>query len=1325
MPPEKNVAFVFVLHMPPTHQSMLAEILARHTRMRVTEVKDEPRVEPNRVYVIPPGRAMVIHKGSLSLSPDPKAAQHRTIDQFLMSLAEDQGDKAIGVILSGTASDGTVGLRAIKAAGGLTFAQDESAQQDGMPKSAIHSGSVDFVLSPAAIAREIAHLADGSFIESRTTQRTKGAAVTEFDQILALLREQSGVDFGQYKANTLQRRIRRRMQLRKLPTLAKYASHLRNDAAELKSLYNDILINVTSFFRDPEAFAALKERVFPELFRNRARLDTVRAWVLGCSTGEESYSLAIALKEYALESQSQVPLLVYATDLNGAGIEKARAGLYPRHIEKDVSPERLRRFFVEADGGYRIAKSIRDICVFARQNVLADPPFSRMDLISCRNVLIYMEPALQRQLMPILHYALKPRAYLFLGPSESTGFGDDLFEAIDPKHKVFRKVATAPRPDRAVPVVPHSRRTGTRPPDEESMTRVSEVGADVQREAERVLLRRYAPAGVLVNAKYEVLQFRGDTGLYLSPAPGKPNHELLKMAREGLLLPLRSALHRAKKTDAPAREESIRVRSDGGFREVVVIVVPVRQGEGAGRCFWVMFEPRPGRAKSERGEQRARKASESPADLAGRDERIEALEQELAATREYLQSVIEQQGAANEELQSANEEVQSSNEELQSINEELETSKEEIQSSNEELTTVNEELQNRNEELNRVNSDLNNIFGSVQMAIVIVWRDLRIRRFTPLAEKLFNLIPSDIGRPISDIKMNLQTPDMRELLNEVIENMVTRELEVHDSQGRWHLMRVRPYRTLDNTIDGAVIALVDIDALKQVQHLVARQALLLEQTHEAIFVCDVDGRIEFWNRGAERIYGYTREEAQGRVMHGLLGSQEEQISAVDWVLQRASQWTGELRHRTRDGREIVVESDQTLIEEGAKTRLVVVNRDITERKRLETILNQRVSDFANADRQKNEFVATLAHELRNPLAPLRNAVEILRNPARNDDDAARTLDLIDRQITKLSRLVDDLLDAARITRGQVLLRKERTDLRVIVQRALETTQDLMRARGQKLSVLPASESLIVDVDPVRIEQVFVNLLNNASKYTRDQGSISVSMDLLRHGEAGRPMAVVRVRDDGVGIEPEMLPRVFDLFTQADRSLARTQGGLGIGLSLVRSLVDLHGGRVAVQSEGPDRGSEFTVSLPALEPGSLRVVAGVGREESGRAPHSAGAQATRVLVVDDNPDIVESTRVMLQLQGKEVRTAQTAAEALDISASFRPSVVLLDIGMPDTDGYAIAARMRQQEGGKELLLIAMTGYGSDEDRERALTSGFDHHLTKPVEMTELERLIGRL
>ena len=813
MPEEPGLAIVLVQHLAPQHASALPVLLSGRTQLQVVQAAEGMAVEINRVYVIPPNVQMSITDDVLHLAARPSdRTQYTPIDYFLHSLAESAQDRAVGVILSGTASDGAAGIREIKAVGGITIAQNPpTAKYDGMPRAAIASGCVDLVLSPAEIAAELVSIARHPLTQRRTEveagvthEEPPVMAEPHMDQIFALLRSASGVDFRRYKRPTIDRRLHRRMVLHKLTRLADYVRYMRENSGEGQALYSDILIHVTRFFRDRDTFAAIASLVLPKIIERQREDQPIRVWVPGCSTGEEAYSIAIVVLEFLAEHERATPVQVFATDISDPAIEHARAGVYPESIATDVSPERLRQFFAKVEGGYRINKAVRDVCVFARQDLTRDPPFSKLDLIVCRNVLIYLGAELQYQLMRVFHYALKPSGSLMLGQAETIGANADLFASVDRKHRIYEKKAGATadaqlQPEYGNPSAAHQSRQPT-------------LGRDdmrtVENQATRLIQERYAPPGVIVDDNLNVVQFRGQTGTFLEHAPGEPSMNLLKLAREGLLHGLRAAVQQARKSTAVVRTRSIRVRANGGWKHLSVEVTPLI---GSGRPhFLIVFDD--ATSGSARRERRRATGAQGRTAAGGREtpnRRIARLQEELASNREYLQSIIQDLEAANEELQSANEEVLSANEELQSTNEELDTAKEELQSTNEELNTVNEELHGRNEELSCVNSDLVNLLGSVQIAIVIVTTDMRIRRFTPMAERVLNLIPGDIGRPIGQIKPNVDLPDLEGMIGQVIDTVTPCEREVHDGQGNFFSLRIRPYKNLENRIDGAVLALFD------------------------------------------------------------------------------------------------------------------------------------------------------------------------------------------------------------------------------------------------------------------------------------------------------------------------------------------------------------------------------------------------------------------------------------------------------------------------------------------------------------------------------------
>ncbi len=865
LPVDLGVAFVFVSAHAVTREGGTAAALARHTQMPVVEVSEATTIVANRVYVAPP--ELGVRDGTLI--PPPPGEPHGTpIDRLFAALALDCQNCAIGLVLSGAGADGVLGLREIKGVGGITIVQDpDTARHDGMPRAAIAAGVVDLVCPAAEIAEELQRLGRHPYVRRAAPRRIGDDLVIHHEQlhrVFTLLRGASGVDFTHYKPPTIRRRLQRRMVLHKLDSVEQYIKFMRESPEEVLKLYQDLLIHVTRFFRDADSFKALVGQVFPRLLQSRRGIHPLRIWLPGCSTGEEAYSVAIALLEFLGDDASGVPIQIFATDVSETAIELARNGVYPETIAGDVSPERLRRFFSPDDGRYRVAKVVRDLCVFARQDVTRDPPFSKLDLILCRNVLIYLGAVLQHKLMTVFHYALKPSGFLMLGGAETVGAQTDLFAVVDKKHRIFsRKQVDTP----AHVQIPLEYTPGASPGRSPRMTVEVHAGHTVQAEANRLILERYGPPGVVVDEDFQVVQFRGKTGYYLEPAPGDATQglDLLKMAREGLLHGLQTALYAARKTGAPVHKPGLRVAFNGHGRVVDLQVVPFTAA-GLSRHYLVIFEDITDAADS--------RPSPAAVPVAGDDERVRQLQDELAASREYLQSIIQDLEAANEELQSANEEILSSNEELQSTNEELDTAKEELQSTNEELSTVNEELHGRNDELSRVNSDLINLLGCVEIAIVIVGADLGIRRFTPMAEKVLNLIPTDIGRPISQIKPNIECPGLEKLIARVIDTVTIHETNVRDSDGHWYSLRIRPYKNVENRIDGAVLALFDIASRRPDNK--QRQArdhvrAVLDTVPVPVVVLDGQHRVQRINRPFAALFQVAADAAVHRSIYDLHG----------------------------------------------------------------------------------------------------------------------------------------------------------------------------------------------------------------------------------------------------------------------------------------------------------------------------------------------------------------------------------------------------------------------------------------------------------------------
>ena len=1214
LPPKSEAAYVVIQHLDPAHKSFLTELLAKRTAMPVLQISEGLSIEPAHVYVIPPNASVTLSGDRLHLTPrNREGERHHPVDRFFTSLADERADAAIGVVLSGGDSDGALGVQAIKHAGGITFAQaPQSARFPGMPQHAIATECVDFVLTAGEIAAELVQLerhpylktqrepADPNSNEPRQSEQSNPATQDEIAlrRVFRRLRAAHGVDFTHYKRSTLRRRMARRMALRKVDELPDYIAMLEDDPAETAALYQDFLIRVTGFFRDPQSFDRLREEVFPGLAETRSRKDGIRIWVPGCATGEEVYSLAIALTEYLGERTSTLAIQIFGTDVSEVAIERARAARYLDTIAHEVSSDRLKRFFVKEDSHYRIDKRIRDLCIFARQDVTRDPPFSRLDLVSCRNTLIYFDAAAQRRVMQVFHYALRPKGVLLLGPSESVGAAVDLFELTDKHHRIYTRKAGPPHTGLELGES-GAALTQNREPAQQTEAHIPDTDS-AQREADRLLLARFAPASVLVDDSLNILQVRGETGPYLEFPSGPPSLNLHRLARSPVLVEIAPAIQEARESGAEVRREGICIEPQ---RDITLVVIPLNRSAPE-RCFLILFDD-----GSRPPSQRAPAAGRIAVPESEKDRRIAQLERELASTREYLQATMEEQESSKEELKSAHEEVLSANEEFQSTNEELETAKEELQSANEELTTTNDELRNRNRELTTLND-------AVQQA-------------RETAER---------ARAYADA-----------IINTVIEPLIV----------------------LDDTLK------------------VLRA--------NGSFYADFE---------------LSREKSEGRALIELDAGQWNQpalLAALHAVLTQNIALTGfELPYTVgkRGLRNLRMNAHKIPADAGRADLILLAVEDVTERR-------ANVQRLQLADQRKDEFLAMLAHELRNPLTPITHAVHLLRHREAGTDPA-RLYALIDRQTHRLVHLVDDLLDVARITRGHIQLQREVVNLTTLVRNVVEASRVRLEERRHTVTVELPEASLEVDGDPLRLEQIVSNLLENAIKYTEPGGRIAL------HLSAEGSEIVLTVRDTGIGLNPEDREAIFELFTQIDTSLARTSGGLGIGLTVVKRLVTLHGGRIEVHSAGKGRGSEFIVHLP-------RLTAEARAARSRGKPTPAGAATPRpvrrVLIVDDNNDSVESLSQLVRAWGHEVATAGDGPAALALAERFKPDIALLDIGLPGMNGYELGRRLREAARDRPLQLLAMTGYGRTEDRQTALSAGFDEHLVKPASIGTLQELLA--
>ena len=1769
MPVDSGMAFVVILHLSEEYESSLAQILQSNTAMPVMQITETVKVEPNHVYVIPPAKGLAMVDGTIQLTePTHIKGKRVPIDLFFRTLADAYGKNGIAVVLSGTGSDGTLGLERVKEHGGIGIAQEPSeAEYDGMPRSAINTGLVDLILPVGEMpARIIGLRQNGGKIrlpkeKDKITPPPKGKEPDALQAILAIVRVRTGHDFSNYKHATVLRRIARRLQVHGLAELPEYLEFLRENEDEAQQLQRDLLISVTNFFRDQEAFEALEREVIPKLFAGKTSADTVRVWSVGCATGDEAYSLAMLLDEFASGITDAPKIQIFASDINEQAIATARDCFYDEPLIADVSLTRLRRYFVKEGDCWRVRKQLRETVLFAPHNILRDPPFSKLDLIVCRNLLIYFNRETQEKVLGIFNFALRGDGYLFLGASESAESSPALFSVTDKKYRIYKaRPAAHFQPP---PAMPSSGKWNVRIPQlpiqaSEPQPPISYGEIHVQ------LVEQFAPPSVLVNEEYEIVHVSEHAGRFLHVAGGSPTRDLLKIIHPSLKLDLQSALFEAKTGKFVSESRNIRFNSDLGFGisdlgfedktnpqstieksaieksqidSLVNITVRLLQSpETAAGFYLVIFNESKAEAAPEETGQRAQT-------IAGRDavdNIVSQLEKELQINRERLRATIEQNETSSEELKASNEEMQAMNEELRSASEELETGKEELQSLNEELMTVNAELKDKVGETIRVNSDLRNLIQSTDIGTIFLDRALRVKRYTPRVAELFNIIPSDIGRPLEHLTHQLDYDLLNEDAAEVLQTLHFKEREVcSGADDSRYLVRLAPYRTLDDKIDGVVLSFQDITDLKRanddLQESEDRFSAIVNQTTAGMMQTDLTGKIiltndrfceitgyecdellemriqdltheedlppsaklfertatlgepfavekrlvrqdgslvwihntvtaitgadgkpksilavtldiserkqteealqsseekyrnlfnsidegfctvemlfddagkprdylflevnpmfekltgltdvagktalelvpnieEFWieNFGKVALTGETvrfenyseainrwldvfatrigdetsrkvaiiftnvttRRRAEMNLVFlaeisqdlaGLTGINEMmQVveakigaylnlsacafveineAADEAVINHAWNWedvpdvvavyriseylTDDFQKASRAGEMFVVSDTATdsrtdaaqyaalkicsfitvpLIQDGEWRFMLVVyhskphnwqadeikligeltthiwtrleraradaalqaseekyrslfntidqgycivemifdargkpvdyrflqvspsfenqtglinatgkrvseiipqledywfetfgkvaltgeparfenraeslNRwydvyafrfgdpenhqvallfnDITERK-------QMVEALKTADRRKDEFLAMLAHELRNPLAPIRSGVEIIRRADCDEAMIEQTLEIVERQTNQIVHLVDDLLDISRITQGKIKLRKGRIELQTAVEMAVETTRDLIMRNGQDLTVSLPDAPVFIDADLTRIAQIIVNLLNNSAKYTEPGGKIWLT------AETKADEVEIRIRDTGIGIPPEMLSGIFEIFTQIETTDEQARAGLGIGLSVVKSLTEMHDGSIEAFSAGKGKGSEFVVRLPLLkdEGESMRdegegIKDEINLSDSSLILHSA---SLKILVVDDNADALEMMKVLLTLDNHTVRTAFDGETAIKIAPEFQPEVCILDIGLPGMNGYELARRLRMQM--PQVFLIALSGWGQDEDRRRSNEAGFNHHLVKPIEIGKLQSLLAEI
>jgi two-component system CheB/CheR fusion protein len=1481
--PGLGVAYVVVMHLSPEHESVLAEILQRCTSMSVIQVRETVKVKPDTVYVIPPGKSIQTLDGHLSLGDLP-LERHRlvTVDIFFRTLADTHGPHSAAIVLSGADGDGAIGIKRIKERGGLTIVQDpEEAQVGSMPRSSLATGMVDWTLPVAQMPERIAQyfsMEKSLRLPPESTQEpAENRALAESDEVafrevLAFVRGRTGRDFSYYKRATVVRRIGRRMQVNNIADMAGYLECLRTRPGEAGALLQDLLISVTNFFRDSECFAALQSRI-PLLFDGKTSADAVRVWVAGCATGEEAYSIAMLLTEYAGTLETPPAVQVFATDLDEGAIRTAREGIYPASIAGDVAEDRLRRFFVKDARGYRVRRELRECVLFAVHDVLRDSPFSRVDLLSCRNLLIYLNRDAQARVLDIFHFALLPEGTLFLGSSESVDESVQHFSVIDKKHRIFgqrhvrRLVSPNPGGLNAVTLAMHAQASALSGPPiptsavlarpgQESPRSVLEQGGRTLSwgELHLKLLEKVSPPSIVIDSEHEVLHMSASVGRFLALSGGEPTRNLLRLIHPALRIELRAALYAASSTGAAANVPPSALEIAGESVVLGIDVLPM--ADVAPGLTLVIINSLPQAAGNHAPVQPG--AWVRP----GADQVADQLDRELERLKSHLRETVEQYETSTEELKASNEELQAINEELRSATEELETNREELQSINEELTTVNHELKSKVDELGHANSDMQNLMDATAIATVFLDRQLCITRYTPSAVSLFNFIATDIGRPLAHLNTQLHYPELVEDAELVLDRLTPVERRISNASGRSYLVRLLPYRTVDDRIAGVVLTFVDIterlqdaEALRRSEdrfsaivnqatvgvvqaeldgritfanqcyaqllgygmaELVGMQLLDLVHPDDrarseakferlgsagesfqiekryvrkdgstiwlhnsvgflaqgqgaqaaAIIVCtditerkraeaalresnewvrlmienaveygifsmDLDRRITTWNSGAERLLGYSEEEAVGE-FGDIIFTDEDRLRKAPameaGVALSGGHASDDRLHQRKDGSRFWASGAMMpmLDTAGNAVGLLKILRDQSEQRATQEAIERSRGDLLDALRQnedaraalqtadeaKDRFLAVLSHELRNPLASISSASMALGTGRLASADQARAAEIVQRQALVMKVLLDDLLDVSRLRMGKLVLQPIAVTLDEVVESALESTRSLVHAARHHLTVVLPPEPILVMADPVRLAQVVANLLINATKYTPDGGNIQLEAS-VQDGTLS-----LSVADSGIGMEPARVEAMFEMFSQEAGTGARGQSGLGIGLALVRNIVELHQGRVRGESEGLGRGSRFIVELPLAQPASGMV------QGAPRAPSTSDetSQGIKVLVVDDNPDVVWSITQLLE--GFEVRTASSGRQAIGMLEGWRPDVAVLDLGLPDMSGLEVARAIRATSWGAGMLLIAATGWGQETDRTHAREAGFDAHLVKPLNMRELLSLISQ-
>ncbi len=1317
LPKDTGLAFIVVQHLSPDFRSLMDELIARNTEMPVVIAEHGMPVLPNRIHLMPPGKEMIIRERCLWLTDKEPHTFSLPIDSFFRSLATDVGALAVAIVLSGSGTDGSRGIVEVKNAGGMVMAETpNSAKFDGMPLAAAGSGAVDHARTPAELARLLAGLAPLETIPGSQALSED----PDMDAALRLLRDGFGIDFSLYKMTTVERRIQRRLEILRLGGLPEYVELLREDPMELDKLYQDLLIGVTQFFRDPEAFLAIEREVFPKLIENLKPNEELRLWIAGCATGEEPYSLAMLLWE-AFEAAGRQPRVkILATDVHQRSLDYASAGIYGEAQLSNVTTQRLERFFSRRPSGYQISQDLRALIVFARHNVIKDAPFTKMHFISCRNMLIYFQPQAQRMVLSLFHFGLASGGTLFLGASETPGVLSDEFTVIDERWRVFRK-------RRDVHLLGQ-----VRLPQMRSATRAI-PSLDLKRShgADPLILATYdqlldmfMPPGLLVDEEHVLVDAYGGAEKLLRFKRRRPSSNVLDLLGDDLRTVVSGAMQRAFKDRATVSYSGVRVPKDDGEVRCVVTAQPLVHPRTNVRNVLITFREMVDEVRAPGSTEPFVAPLAAPLTMSEASaERMSTLETELQYTRETLQATIEELETSNEEMQATNEELIASNEELQSTNEEL-------HSVNEELYTVNAEYQQKIIELKELNGDMAHLLEGTDVGTVFLDSELRIRRFTSQMARVFRFQTSDIGRRISDFSHNIERAQLISDIEAALTHGTVVEDEVRDRNRTPYFLRILPYRvqakqgtTASNLpgigytpppIAGVVLTLTDLTALDKVRTNVMQLSSIVEWAHDAMFVLDLDGVITTWNRGAENLYGYSAAEAIGQSSQMLMSKISHLPEYLAEIAAGNRVEHGSSFDRRKDGSLMEVSItispifNKSLIIGGSAivrdiSKLVEVQRALeTEQAKVKELL-AHTEELAH---RREQFLAMLSHELRNPLAAVLSATSVLEQRP-EPPITQRCQSVIQRQSTHMKKLLDDLLDVSRITSDKFAIENVDLDLAEAIETAIEATAPLLAQRDTKLEWVPPSMKLRVRGDVRRLTQVVANLLANAANYSPPKTVVQLTC------EVDGDQAVVHVRDHGDGIEPSLQPKIFDLFVQAEQKLDRSRGGLGVGLSLARTIVELHGGTIRVHSEGVGRGSTFSVTLPLVPVLPIQA-----------ADRYVPDGPCRIVLIDDQDDSRDMLRVMFESKNHVVFDGSDGGVAVKLIAQHKPHVAFIDIGLPVMNGFEVAQMIRKTPELKDVVLVALSGYGNHSDVTAALEAGFDEHVTKPAEFAKLEQILVR-